>query len=149
MKDAPLVKKSIFWDVVDIVLKFRFFFRVRGALLHWTPHFVMRFRPPHHPPGVRPSGPGCFLIESLFFMWLLVFELWSILYLVDFDVFDHIYIFNHTKIDHISKTNSHTKKNSRTKKSVLEHYASFLFIWPLLNEFFWLVTHLEIRVTHW
>ena len=54
-----------------------------------------------------------FLVRQFFFNF---FEIWSILYIVDFDVCDLMYAkLSIYEIDHISKTKSRTK-NSRIKK---------------------------------
>jgi len=70
-------------------------------------------------------------------MRFLVFELWSILYMGDFHVFDSLFI----KIDHIQnlpylKKLKVEQKKISDQKSVPEQCASFLYIWPHMNELF-------------
>ena len=77
-----------------------------------------------------------FFSSSDVFVRHLIFEIWSILCMVDFDQ-DHFLVGDtpHVyKIDHISKTKSRIK-NSCTKKSFSGQCAPFLKIWPLLNNF--------------
>ena len=53
-----------------------------------------------------------FFSSWIFFVRLLVFEIWSILYMVDFDVLTSFWSVTHhvCKTDHISKTKSRTNK---------------------------------------
>ena len=76
-----------------------------------------------------------FLVQEFFFVWLLVFEIWSTIYKINhiaktksqkYDLGWWSSLANvEYKIDYISKTRSRTKKNSFTQKSVSEQRASF------------------------